>query len=77
MSVSITIRHVPEETRDALAGRAARSGRSLQEFLSRELRRIAEEPSPEDWVGLAEQFAGSNTPERAKRILEDLEADRR
>jgi plasmid stability protein len=37
MSVSITIRDVPDETRDELAARAARSGRSLQEYLRLEL----------------------------------------
>lgn len=31
--VSITIRDVPQETRNELAARAARSGRSLQEYL--------------------------------------------
>lgn len=30
---SITIRHVPEQTRDELALRAARDGKSLQEYL--------------------------------------------
>ena len=39
---SITIRNVPEETRDELAARAARSGRSLQEYLRGELIRMAE-----------------------------------
>jgi antitoxin FitA len=34
MPVAITIRNVPEEVRDELAARAARSGRSLQEYLA-------------------------------------------
>lgn len=37
MPVSITIRDVPDDTRDELAARAARSGRSLQEYLRLEL----------------------------------------
>ena len=41
---SITIRDVPEETRDELAARAARSGRSLQEYLRTELIEIASKP---------------------------------
>ena len=45
MPVSITIRNVPDEVRDELAARAARSGRSLQEFLSAEFVRIASTPS--------------------------------
>ena len=46
MPVNITIRNVPDEVRDELAARAARSGRSLQEFLSAELVRIASTPTP-------------------------------
>jgi plasmid stability protein len=42
--VSITIRNVPEETRDELAARAARNGRSLQEFLRGELITMANKP---------------------------------
>ncbi|WP_396654373.1 FitA-like ribbon-helix-helix domain-containing protein, partial [Microbacterium sp.] len=34
MSVAITVRNVPDDVRDELASRAARSGRSLQEYLS-------------------------------------------
>ena len=41
MSTSITIRNVPDETRDELAERAALSGRSLQEFLRAELIQLA------------------------------------
>jgi len=37
MSVTITVRNVPEETRDDLAARAASEGRSLQEFLVQHL----------------------------------------
>jgi hypothetical protein len=44
MTVSITIRDVPNETRDVLASRAARSGRSLQEYLSLQLRELAARP---------------------------------
>ncbi len=41
---SITIRNVPEETRNELAARAARSGRSLQEYLRGELIGMASKP---------------------------------
>lgn len=42
--VSITIRDVPEEARNELAARAARSGRSLQEFLRGQLVEMASRP---------------------------------
>ena len=42
--VSITIRDVPDETRNELAARAARSGRSLQEYLRGQLVELASRP---------------------------------
>lgn len=44
MAKSITIRDVPDETRDELAARAARSGQSLQEYLRGQLMALAERP---------------------------------
>lgn len=41
---SVTIRDVPPSTRDELAARAARSGRSLQEYLRGELIQLAQRP---------------------------------
>lgn len=45
MPTSITIRDVPDDVRDELAARAARSGRSLQEYLRRELIELTHRPS--------------------------------
>ena len=45
MAVAITIRNVPHEVRDELAARAARSGRSLQEYLLRQLTDLASRPA--------------------------------
>ncbi len=47
---SITIRNVPEETRNELAARAAGSGRSLQEYLRGELINMASKPDMATWV---------------------------
>lgn len=44
---SITVRDVPDDTRDELASRAALSGRSLQEYLRAELIELARRPSAE------------------------------
>ena len=43
-TTSITIRDVPKDVRDELAARAARSGRSLQEFLRQHFIELAERP---------------------------------
>jgi antitoxin FitA len=45
---TITIRDVPEATRAELAARAARSGRSMQEYLRNHMVRLAEAPEPEE-----------------------------
>jgi len=43
---SVTIRNVPDDTRDELASRAASTGRSLQEYLRMELIELARRPDP-------------------------------
>lgn len=50
MPTAITIRNVPDDTRNELAARAARSGRSLQAYLRAELIRLASAPSVDDWL---------------------------
>ena len=51
---SITIRDVPDDARDELAANAARTGRSLQEYLRAELIALSRRPDPEV---LAERIA--------------------
>ena len=74
MPTSITIRDVPEATRDELAARAARSGRSLQEYLRLELIELAERPDPSDVIARArERVARTGTKLPATTILELLD----
>lgn len=78
MTLSITIRDVPEATRDELAARAARSGRSLQEFLRMTLEQIASKPEAQTVIARMrqrKQAAGSKVP--PKKILAHRDADRR
>jgi len=75
---SITIRDVPDEARDELAARAARSGRSLQEYLRGELIALAGRPDSAallERVRARKRAAGSSLP--PKRILAHRDADRR
>jgi plasmid stability protein len=46
--VAVTVRDVPDDVRDELASRAARSGKSLQEYLRGILVAAAEKPSLDD-----------------------------
>jgi hypothetical protein len=74
---SITIRDVPQEARDELASRAARTGRSLQEYLRAELIDLARRPSVDEVMSRARaRVAATGTHASAARILEHLDADR-
>lgn len=78
MSVAITIRNVPDQVRDELAARAARSGRSLQEFLLRQLADLASRPSVDEVVARARSRAqATGTRLSAQQILAERDADRR
>lgn len=76
--VSITIRNVPEDARDELAARAARSGRSLQEYLRAHLVEVAGRPDPEDVVRRA-RVRTKRTGSRLsiEQVLAHRDADRR
>jgi plasmid stability protein len=50
MSISITVRDLPDETRNELAARAALAGRSLQEYLRAKLIELAGQPDAEALV---------------------------
>jgi antitoxin FitA len=45
MPVSMTVRDIPDEVRDALAARAAQAGQSLQEHIRAELIELASRPT--------------------------------
>ncbi len=78
MPISMTIRDVPEATRDELAARARRSGRSLQEYVRAHLIEAAARPDVDDVLRRAEarvRAAGSEVP--AEAILHAVDEDRR
>ena len=75
---SITIRNVPESARDELAGRAAASGRSLQEYLRAHLIELAQRPDAAallQHIRQRKQATGSTL--NASTILTELDADRK
>lgn len=78
MPVAITVRNVPDPVRDELAARAARSGRSLQEYLLTHLVEVASQPSLEEVVRRARERAElTGTVLQAAAILDDRDADRK
>lgn len=75
---TITIRHVPDRVRDELAARAARSGRSLQEYMLAEVTRLAARPSVADWLAQVEETKQHFAIEiDAGQLVDDVAADRR
>ena len=78
MPVAVTIRNVPDDVRDELAARAARSGRSLQEYLRVELIAIASKPNMNDWLAsVREMREAAGVRLSAEDILSARDADRR
>jgi antitoxin FitA len=72
---SITVRDVPDHTRDELAARAARSGRSLQEYLRRELIDLARRPDPTELAGrIIERKRRTSSHVPADEIIEFRDA---
>ncbi|MCY4430343.1 MAG: hypothetical protein OXC11_08135 [Rhodospirillales bacterium] len=77
MPVQITIRGVPEAVRDELAARAASQRQSMQEFLRRELERIASRPAPAAWLQqVRDRKEAAGTRVRPASILRARDADR-
>jgi plasmid stability protein len=75
---SITVRDVPEETRDELAARAARSGRSLQEYLRAQLIEMARRPDAGALVAqIRDRKARTGSRLAPERILAHRDAERR
>ena len=78
MPVQITIRNVPQATRDELAARAALQGKSMQEYLRGELLRMTSRPSIEHWLAeVRRRKKAAGTTLTAESILEYKNTDGR
>jgi len=78
MAVAITIRDVPDEVRDELAARAARAGKSLQEYLRGMLVETVTRPAVDDVIARARaRVTVTGARVSAESILAARDADRR
>lgn len=76
--VAITVRDVPDEVRDELAGRAARAGQSLQEYLRGLLMATATKPTIDEVLIRARtRVAATGLRLDAAHILAAKDIDRR
>ncbi len=74
MAKMIQIRHVPETLHRQLKARAAMAGLSLSDFLVREVRKIAEQPTPEEMIERLKQrepYRGKLSPTQVLREERD------
>lgn len=78
MAVAITVRDVPDDVRDELAARAARAGKSLQEYLRGMYVELASRPPVEDVIARARaRVTATGSRVDATSILEARDLDRR
>jgi antitoxin FitA len=78
MSVAITVRDVPDAVRDELAARAARAGKSLQEYVRGMLIDSVARPSVADVIARARtRVDATGARADAEAILAALGSDRR
>ncbi|MXZ68538.1 MAG: hypothetical protein F4Z17_06080 [Acidimicrobiia bacterium] len=73
--VHVLIRNLPVETHAELRHRAEREGKSLQQYLVSELKRLAARPTLDDVLDRVETLAGGRVG--ARQSVEDLAEDRR
>ena len=74
MSKMIQLRHVPDELHRRLKARAAMSGLPLSDYLIREVRKIAEQPTPEEMrerLGRRAPYRGKTSPTEIVRTERD------
>jgi plasmid stability protein len=78
MSVAITVRDVPDDVRDELAARAARAGKSLQEYLRGMLVESVARPALDDVIARARaRVDATGVRAGVTSILAARDADRR
>lgn len=78
MGVAITVRDVPDEVRNELAARAARDGKSLQEYVRGMLVASVEKPPVGDVIARARaRIAATGSRLDVESILAARAADRR
>ena len=78
MGIQITIRDVSVKVRAELAARAALQGKSMQEFLHAELRRLVARPSMDVWLQqVRRRKRAAQGRASVEAILKAREVDRR
>lgn len=72
----IQVRDVPESVHGTLKARAARQGMSLSDFIKRELERIAERPTMQEWLERTQEARPISVKRSAARVIRELRNER-
>ena len=72
----IQVRDVPESVHGALKSRAAREGMSLSDFIKRELERVAERPTMQEWLERTQRAKPIPTRRTAAQVIRELRDER-
>jgi len=71
MSAMIQIRHVPDPLHRKLKARAALEGKSLSDYLLREIRRVAERPTMDEIIERLARLSPVNPRVPPAQIIRD------
>lgn len=71
---NVLVRDIPDDVHAALQRRAEQRGQSLQQYLSAELKRLAERPTLQDVLDRIEQRHGGEVG--LQQAVEDIAGDR-
>lgn len=71
---NILVRDLPDDVHSALQERAAEKGQSLQQYLTNELTRLVERPTPEKLFARVARRSGGKVG--LERAVADLEGER-
>ncbi len=72
----IQVRDVPESLHGTLKSRAAREGMSLSDFIKRELERVAERPTMQEWLERLRQAKPAGGERTAAQLIRELREER-
>ena len=72
----IQVRDVPDAVHGTLKSRAAREGMSLSDFIKRELERVVERPTMQEWLERTREAKPIPSRRTAAQVIRELRDER-
>jgi len=72
----IQIRDVPEQVHRTLKSRAAREGMSLSDLIKKELVRVTERPTMQEWLERTQQAKAIRSSRSAAEVIREMRDSR-